>query len=309
MKPFLIIFALIAVLLAGSYGYFVNQKEALDDTARKSATGQFIKLSDGVVHYEIAGPATGQVVVLIHGVTTPCFVWDHNFQELVNAGFRVLRYDHYGRGFSDRPDGVYDRDLYDRELVQLLQGLKIRLPVYLTGLSMGGAVAVNFADRHPEMVSKMALFAPAGFPIKESFPARLARIPLIGDYIMAIAGDRIVLSAIGNSFVHPEKLPEFEEKFKVQMQYRGYKRALLSTLRHMHMNQLGPVYERVGRQKKPVLLVWGTKDAVLPFHNSEKVKAAMPHLLFHAIDGGGHNSNYENAVIANSILLKFFQDP
>ena len=175
MKPFLIILALIAVLLAGSYGYFVNQKAVLGASARKSATGQFIKLSDGVVHYEIAGPATGQVVVLIHGVTTPCFVWDHNFQELVNAGFRVLRYDHYGRGFSDRPDGVYDGDLYDRELVQLLQGLKIRLPVYLTGLSMGGAVAVTFADRHPEMVSKMALFAPAGFPIKESFPARLAK--------------------------------------------------------------------------------------------------------------------------------------
>jgi pimeloyl-ACP methyl ester carboxylesterase len=65
----------------------------------------------------------------------------------------------------------------------------------------------------------------------------------------------------------------------------------------------------VGRQKKPVLLIWGTKDAVLPFHNSEKVKAAVPHLLFHAIEGGGHNSNYENAVVANSILLKFFQDP
>ncbi len=165
MKTFLIILVLIAVLLVGSYGYFISKKTVLDDTARKSAGGQFIKLSEGVVHYEIVGPDTGRVVVLIHGLTTPYFVWDHNFKDLVNAGFRVLRYDHYGRGFSDRPDVVYDRDLYDRQLVELLQRLKIRLPVHLTGLAMGGAVAVYFADRHPEMVSKIALFAPAGFPI------------------------------------------------------------------------------------------------------------------------------------------------
>jgi len=309
MKIFFIILVVIAVLLAGSYGYSISKKAVLDDTARKSAAGQFVKLSEGVVHYEIAGPEKGRTVVLIHGFTTPYFVWDNNYRELVNAGFRVLRYDHYGRGFSDRPDVTYDRDLYDRELLELLQRLKIRLPVHLAGLSMGGAIAVNFADRHPEMVSKMVLFAPAGFPIREPAAVKLAKLPLIGEYIMALAGDRVVLAGIRKAFVHPEKLPEFEEKFRVQMQYRGYKRALLSTMRHMHMNQLGPVYERVGRQKKPVLLIWGTKDAILPFHNSDKVKKAVPDLVFHAIEGGGHNSNYENAVIANSIMLKFLNEP
>ena len=308
MKIFFIILILIAGFLAGSYEYSINRKIVLDDTARQSAAGQFIKLSDGVVHYEINGTDTGQAVVLIHGFTTPYFVWDHNYKDLVNAGFRVLRYDLYGRGFSERPDVVYDRDLYDRQLVELLQRLKIKLPVHLAGLSMGGAIAVNFADRHPEMVSKMALFAPAGFPIEEPATVKLAKLPVIGEYIMALTGDRIILAGIRKSFVHPENLSAFENKFKVQMQYRGYQKALLSTLRHMHMHQLGSIYHRVGKLKKPVLLIWGTKDAVLPFHNSDKVKEAVPNLIFHAIDGGGHNSNYEHAVMANPVLISFFRD-
>ena len=113
------------------------------------------------------GPETGQTVVMVHGFTTPYFVWDYNVNKLINAGFRVFRYDHYGRGFSDRPDVAYDRDLYDQLLIELLQKLNIKTPVHLVGLSMGGAICVVFADRHPGMVSSVSLIAPAGFPIEE----------------------------------------------------------------------------------------------------------------------------------------------
>ena len=123
-------------------------RPVLDDAARQQAHGQFIELSDGVVHYQLAGPPQGRTVVLVHGLITPSFIWDYNVPALTEAGFRVLRYDHYGRGFSDRPEVRYDRDLFDRQLLELLQRLNIEQPVDLVGLSMGGAVAVTFTDRH-----------------------------------------------------------------------------------------------------------------------------------------------------------------
>jgi pimeloyl-ACP methyl ester carboxylesterase len=217
----------------------------------------------------------------------------------------VLRYDHYGRGFSDRPDVVYDRDLYDQQLLELLQKLDIEPPVHLVGLSMGGAVATIFADRHPEWVNKLGLIAPAGYPIEEPLVVKIVTLPILGDYLMAVVGDRVILEGVKDAFVYPEKLPAFEEKFNVPLQYAGFQRAVLSTLRHMDMNNLGETYQRVGQQQKPVLLLWGHKDKVLPYANSEKVREAIPHLEFRDILGAGHNLNYENPEIVNPMLQEF----
>lgn len=302
----MLVSGLIFTVLVVFYMYGCASKPVIDDEARQSAPGSFIQLSKGIVHYEIAGPETARTVVLIHGLATPSIIWDFNYHALVNAGFRVLRYDHFGRGFSDRPDVVYDRDLYDQQLLELLQKLGIQPPVDLAGLSMGGAVATVFADRHPEMIGKLAVIAPAGFPIKESLAIKVAKIPVLGDILMAMFGDSIILEGVKEAFMDPEKLPEFEKKFKVPLKYAGFQRAILSTIRHMNMNSLSEVYERVGKQQKSVLLIWGRKDQVLPFSNSEKVRAAIPHLEFRDIAGAGHNLNYENSEIVNPILQEFF---
>jgi len=47
--------------------------------------------------------ARGPAVALVHGFSVPYYVWDPTAPELARAGFRVLRYDLYGRGYSDRP--------------------------------------------------------------------------------------------------------------------------------------------------------------------------------------------------------------
>jgi pimeloyl-ACP methyl ester carboxylesterase len=301
----LLVVSLILTALVVSYLYAITSKPEIDEAARQAAPGSFISLSNGIVHYHIAGPESARTVVLVHGLATPYIIWDNNFQALVNAGFRVLRYDLYGRGFSDRPAVTYDRNLYDEQLLELLQQLDIESPVFLVGESMGGGVATIFADRHPDLVAKLALIAPVGFPVEESLAIKLAKVPVLGDYLMAVFGDRVILAGVKEAFVDPENLPQFEEKFKVQLQYAGLQQAILSTLRHMDMNGLSETYQRVGRQQKPVLLLWGDKDQVLPFANSEKVKQAIPHLEFHEIAGAGHNLGYEFSDTVNPLLLDF----
>src|SRR5580692_600604 len=107
----------VAVLVA----YFVFRSAnveltVLDDTARKSAPGSFVQLSDGITHYELSGPDTGKVIILVHGFSVPYYIWDSNSSRLAQAGFRVLRYDEFGRGFSDRPDIKYNAFLYRRQI-------------------------------------------------------------------------------------------------------------------------------------------------------------------------------------------------
>jgi alpha-beta hydrolase superfamily lysophospholipase len=97
-----------------------TERLEMDDQARQLAPGAFVQLTRGRVHYELAGPEDGRLVVLVHGFSVPSFVWDPTFEALVSRGFRVLRYDLYGRGFSDRPDTAYDRALYVEQLRELL---------------------------------------------------------------------------------------------------------------------------------------------------------------------------------------------
>lgn len=303
----LILLILFVGFLIVTYAAAIIKKPVINDEARKDVSGGFIQLSKGIVHYELIGPENGPLVVMIHGFTTPYFVWDNNVEALTKAGFRVLRYDHYGRGFSDRPKVKYNRDLYDQLLVELLQKLNIKTPIHIVGLSMGGAISTIFADRHPEMISSMSLIAPAGFPIEVPFPLKLTLAPIIGDYMMNALGDKSIIIGQRKAFVHPENHLEYEKQSKVQMKYRGFNQSLLSTMRTMKMNQLSNVYERVGKLNKPCLLIWGNKDKILPFSNSKKVQSAIPRIEFHEIDGAGHNVNYENPEVVNPILINFLK--
>ncbi|MFP4502606.1 MAG: alpha/beta fold hydrolase [Candidatus Hydrogenedentota bacterium] len=265
----------------------------------------FVQLSEGVTRYEWAGPPDGPVVVLIHGYTGPCSIWDHTAPALASAGFRVLRYDLFGRGYSDRPHLRYTAEVFDRQLADLLGAFDIDAPVSLVGLSMGGAITVHFVDRHPEKVRAFALLAPAGFPLDIDPRYSAMRWPGVGEWLLQAFGDAKLPAALERMGV-PEGTP-YREEFLAQMTYHGYKRALLSTYRNNPLLSLAPVYERVGAQDTPSLLIWGTADHVVPFGHHEHVQEAIPHIAFHAIQEAGHTACYEMPEEVNPPLIAFLE--
>ncbi len=282
-------------------------KMKLDAQARSSLPGEFVELADGVVHYEMGGPVDGQKVVLVHGFVSPYFVWDPNFDALTEAGFRVLRYDLYGRGYSDRPDAVYNLDLYDRQLLNLLSALSIDEPVDLVGLSMGGPIVGTFTDRHPDRVRKLCLMAPAGYPVQDPSNPILSGDPVSEDDLKNAVTDQALIDRIPNNFYKPENLPQFGEEFRKQMQYEGLNSALLSTLQNVPLHNMEETFARVGRQDRPVILFWGPHDKLLPIANNEKFKEAIPHIEYHAIEDAGHCVNYERPDLVNPPLIEFLK--
>src|ERR1044072_6166059 len=87
-----------AFIVAAGCGLYIAadpERRDIDESVRATATGQFVRLSDGYTHYEIGGPPTGRPVVLPAGVSVPYYIWDPTFAALAQAGFRVLRYDYY----------------------------------------------------------------------------------------------------------------------------------------------------------------------------------------------------------------------
>ncbi|NIM93868.1 MAG: alpha/beta fold hydrolase [Anaerolineales bacterium] len=280
------------------------QNEVLVDAVvtGSSAHGEFIELSDGVTYYELGGPEDGQVVVLVHGFAIPCQIWEPTFEFLSKAGFRVLRYDLFGRGFSARPQGRYNLDLFDRQLDELISRLELHEPVDLIGLSMGGVISVAFCDRHSQRVRKLCLIDPAGYSTQKSVLLRILAAPVVGEVLIDLFGEWFLLNRIRSEH-RGQGIPAYYTAAKDQFGFNGYKRALLSTIRNDCLRDQSRIYQRVGAQGQETLLIWGKRDNLIPLKLSEKVCQAIPTCELWVIEDARHIPHYEKPEDVNRILL------
>jgi len=280
----------------------------LDSIEREKAKGEFVKISDGIVHYEIGGPKDGSWIVLIHGFSVPMYVWDEAFESLTKEGFRVLRYDLFGRGYSDRPKAVYDFNLYTRQLTELLSALEINDKVSLVGWSMGGGISAVVTAQYPELIDKVVFIAPACFIANVSLDMKLLDLPIIGNILMGLIGEKALLTNLRADFLNEKFLHDFVEKFKEQTQFKGFKSAILSTLRNFPRD-LRDVYKQIGQQKRSTMLVWGKQDdSMAPFENHKLVQKAIPDIEFHPIDNAKHAVHIEKSDEVNKKLIAFLRN-
>lgn len=287
-----------------SFPYFDENRD-LDESTRKEAGGSFIKLKDGTTHYELSGPENGKTIVLVHGFSVPYFIFDPTFDFLTKAGFRVLRYDLIGRGYSDRPKTAYKIDLFVRQLRDLLEALNLP-QVNLLGLSMGGPITASFIDQNPQVVDKFILIDPAGAKrVTLSLLLEAVKLPIFGELALGLFGSGSMVKGIASDMFDPELVEHFQAQYKIQMQYKGFKYAILSTMRNRMLESFAETYARVGKLKKPTLLIWGKNDTTVPFKNSAEILKAIPHAEFHPIENCGHIPHYEKPEIVNKVLLEF----
>ncbi|MHA2108562.1 MAG: alpha/beta fold hydrolase [Candidatus Hodarchaeales archaeon] len=281
----------------------------LTDDIRQNLSGSFVQLTDGVTHYELSGPEDGKMVVLVHGFSSPSFIWDPVFKDLPKEGFRVLRYDLYGRGTSDRPLTSYDVGLFDRQLYELLSKLGlIQTPVNLVGLSMGGIICINFASKHPELVKKISFIDPAGFPTEKSLYPPILRIPILNRIILKffITHKRLI-EGQKPDFYNYEFLDDYLAKYQKQMEFTGFKRAIVSTVLNIPLSGFEDVYRNVAASQLPMQLFWGKEDQTIPFSTNEIARTIIPSIEFHAIKDSGHIPHYTHPEEVIPFLVEFLQ--
>jgi len=308
MKYIRIISIVIGILLiAGiSIGYILfraanTELYTLDETARKNVAGSFIQLSDGITHYELAGPDTGKTVVLVHGFSVPYYIWDSTFSRLVQEGYRVLRYDCFGRGFSDRPDKLYEASLFRNQLTELLDKLQIRSVYALAGVSFGGAVITDFVLHNQDRVDKMIFVDPV-------FPGSRAptNYESIAKFKMALSPEDVVNGQL-TDLKYPSQFPHWAEQYKVQMKYKGFRNALISTRFHYAAaDKVRDNYKALDSLHKAVLLIWGKEDNTVPFRYSDSLRKAVK-TEFLPVDDAGHLPHMEKAGPVNARIIEFLK--
>lgn len=302
---FLALVALIAVPLLRE-----ALRPRMDAAARAEAPGAFATLSRGLTHYRWQGPEHGAVTVCVHGLTTPSFVWDGLVPGLAAAGRRVLVYDLYGRGFSDRPEGAQDAAFFTGQLRELLADQGVTGPVTLIGYSMGGAIATEFAAKHPERVQDVILIAPAGLGHDLGPVARI----VAGGGPLALW---LMLAAFPRSFQRgceaeralPSSVPGIVDLQQVQLRWRGFVPAVARSLSGILAQDLAPVHARITQSGPPVHAIWGADDTVIPIACKGRLAALNPAARQSVIAGAGHGLTYTHTAQVLAACLGTGQAP
>lgn len=116
----------------------------------------FIVTGDGCrIAYRWDGPSDRPTLLLSNSLGTSLHMWDAQLPAWIEH-FRVLRYDSRGHGKSDAPAGAYSMDRLGRDVIELLDTLKLDM-VHFCGLSMGGMVGQWLGARAPTRIDKLAL--------------------------------------------------------------------------------------------------------------------------------------------------------
>jgi pimeloyl-ACP methyl ester carboxylesterase len=173
--------------------------------------GQFAQLGSTRLHYVDQG--SGPAIMLIHGLAGNLHNFTYGVAKPLSEHFRVIAVDRPGCGYSQRDAGA-DASLQAQAdtLVSLLAHLNIDSAV-LVGHSLGGAISLAAAQRHPDKVKALALIAPLTHkpdepaPVFKALDIESALVRKMVGWTLAVPGSLFKISATLKVIFGPEKAP------------------------------------------------------------------------------------------------------
>lgn len=267
-------------------------------------TPRWFDTPDGRMHYIDEGPRDGKPVVLVHGNPTWSFLYRNFIPPLVNAGYRVIAFDHLGFGRSDKPDRpeLYAITRHAQRAEALLESLDLH-DATLVPQDWGGSISLWWATQHPNRLRGLFILNTAAHRPRErvKLPVRLLlfRAPGVGE-LMVKGLDlfkRAFLFRAG--VVHQDRLtPEVKRAYRAPHLGWSSRTPVLAFPRQIPSSPDGPVAdlaEKIERglerhfRSKPVGIAWGMKDMVFPPAVLEQTwLATFPHAKVLRIEDAGH---------------------
>lgn len=298
----------IALLIAAPF-VIERRRTPMNAEVRKHAEGQFANLPSGLTHYKWHGPKDGPVAVCVHGLTTPSYVWGALVLGLNRMGYRVLTYDLYGRGYSDRATGPQDAEFFNRQLEELLQDQGIDGGIMLLGYSMGGAIVTHYGAKHPDMLERLVLLAPAGLGVKPSkIQLFITKTPIIGDWIMLVLGGWFLRKDLKVEAKTPSEVADIYAMQKADTYVQGFLPAILSSQRNMLASDLIAEHKIIAKSNIPVAAIWGEADAVIPLTGLGKLTEINHNARQTMVPDAGHSLTYTTPKEVLKAIQEFLRE-
>ena len=209
-----------------------------------------------------------------------------------------------------------DRDDTDPSEIddQLLSPLPLPA-IHLMGHSMGGAIAVGYADRYPDDVASLTLLTPAGLMDKGVF-SLLRSLPWFVQSIVQRCLRRNSVNAIRNDFLRHGT--ELENRVVAQAEAMHKRNphafpAIFRSILAFPLAELEDTIKSVSAARLPTLLVWAECDRVLPFEpHYGRWKALLKtgqNVRYEVVREAGHGFLLEKSTVVGEMVLRFLKSP
>jgi len=246
------------------------------------------------VHHVAEGPERGEVVVLSGSLGSDTRMWDPQVKPLVDAGFRVVRYDHRGHGDSPVPRGPYSLDDLGADAIALLDGLGVP-HAHWVGLSLGGMVGMWVAAHHPQRIQGLALCCTS---------ARIRPAKMWADRAATVRteGTRAVAEAVIDRWFTPtwraanrERSAEFQQMVAATSA-EGYA-SCCTAIERMDL------FGALPRIAAPTLVIAAADDPATPPEHGVRIVGGIPNSRLEVVEQAAHLGNVEQPQQFTELLL------
>jgi pimeloyl-ACP methyl ester carboxylesterase len=254
---------------------------------------------------------SGPPVVLLHGLGANWQSWLCTIPHLAQR-HRVIAMDHPGHGHSELPREKISIPLFGRATVAVMDALEVDSAA-LVGNSMGGFIGCEVAVTRPERVEKLALVTAAALWNERR---RARPLAVIGKLTRATAGMvaaqwelafryprmREPALKLGGGILHPDRVPrDLAYELMSCAGAPGFSDSLWGLYEYKLRDRLEDI-------QCPTLIVWGTKDPLVPLWHAFEYEALIPHARSMVFRDCGHVPQIEQPERFNQTLDEFLSD-
>jgi pimeloyl-ACP methyl ester carboxylesterase len=230
-------------------------------------------------------------VLLVHGWMISHWAWRQVIPALVAEGHEVIAIDLPGFGESDRPLPPryrYDASSYADTLLGVLDALELPR-VILVGQSLGGAVSLLAAARHPDRVERLVLVDPLVYKADLSFEGRAVMLPVAGRALFRFGVSRAAIRVMLRRDIYVDGRCASEDW--VDYIWERVNRpggveaahAALSTVMEPALIERSTFAVRA-----PTLIVWGENDRLFPVRFGRRLQGEIAGSELRIIPACGH---------------------
>ena len=267
--------------------------------------GKFAEIGDDLkVHYHDRG--NGKPVIFLHGGGQGASGWSNWKQNLgyfAENGFWALAPDALGYGLSSKPEeATFNLAFLVEGLRHFIDALQIQKAT-LVGNSLGGAMAIKFAQDCPDRIEKLIVMGPAGI----GDISRYREMPGI-QMLFRLAQDpagptREKLRQMFEIIVYDKRLITddlIQERYEV---------AVLQPKRVFQTLQIDDLSPKIGELKMPFLVLWGRDDKFCPVDRGMEIIRACDSARLMVFSQCGHWVQTEKAAEFNKLCVDFLREP
>jgi 3-oxoadipate enol-lactonase len=248
------------------------------------------------IHVEVEGSESAPALMLSNSLGTNLHMWDDQAGEFAKH-FRLIRYDRRGHGGSGAPPGPYSMERFGRDVLAVLDALKIEKTNWC-GLSMGGMVGQWLGANAPERIDKLILSNTNFYYADKSAWAdriRFVREKSLGQLVDPNMERWFTKEFRANA---PQTLARMKEIF-LTTNLDGYI-ACCEAIRDMDFRASNATITA------PTLVIVGSKDPATPPSAGEAIAREIRGAKVAALDAA-HISNMEQPKLYTEIVIDFLE--